>query len=270
MTTQELYQKIDLQPEIINCLEQKRKELDMQMLHLYLERMMKKETAAEAYQELRMLLDENNDRIKMLYCHLECARRLYERYMDKNIPEEVFIDTMKCFTRFIDECEKKNGRKFFDRAWWTYRQISMQIFRVGELEYEMKEYEGESVISLHIPSDADFSPKAVEKSLKQAQEFFAIYFPQYVYTKVICNSWLLSPELGSLLSKESNIRKFQDRFDILKENKEDREYIEWLFERLETTDYRELPEATSLQRKVKQLLLKDGNIGTAFGVMKIQ
>ena len=85
---------------------------------------------------------------------------------------------------------------------------------------------------------------------------------------MICNSWLLSPELGSMLAENSNIKKFQNRFEIVRENKEDREYIEWLFQRLENTPYEELPENTSLQKKVKQLLLNGGNIGTALGIMR--
>lgn len=268
MTIQELYNKINLQSEIIDSLETIKKELDMQIVTPYLDRMMKWETAAEAYQELCMVLNENSDCIKMLYCHLECACRIYLQYKEKNIPEEIFIDTMKCFPRFIEECKKKNGRMFFDRSWWTYRQISMRIFRIGQLEYEMKEYEGESVISIHIPSDADFSELAINQSLQQAKKFFDDYFSEYKYGNMVCNSWLLSPELGTMLLDETNIKKFQKRFEIIKENKKNREYIEWLFERLETTEYTELPEHTSLQKKVKKLLIDGGNIGTAFGVMK--
>lgn len=85
---------------------------------------------------------------------------------------------------------------------------------------------------------------------------------------MVCNSWLLSPELGMMLLETSNINNFQKRFEIIKENIEDREYIEWLFEKLETTEYTKLPEHTSLQKKVKKLLIDGGNIGTAFGVMK--
>ncbi|MCI9506705.1 MAG: DUF5596 domain-containing protein [Oscillospiraceae bacterium] len=32
----------------------------------------------------------------MLYCQLECARRVYDRYQEKHIPEAVFASTMKC------------------------------------------------------------------------------------------------------------------------------------------------------------------------------
>ena len=71
-----------------------------------------------------------------------------------------------------------------------------------------------------------------------------------------------------MLAENSNIKKFQNRFEIVRENKEDREYIEWLFQRLENTPYEELPENTSLQKKVKQLLLNGGNIGTALGIMR--
>ena len=57
---------------------------------------------------------------------------------------------------------------YFDRGWWAYRQTSMQIFRLGVLEYEFDRLEGESVIALHIPSDARLTAEAVDRSLEQA------------------------------------------------------------------------------------------------------
>lgn len=50
----------------------------------------------------------------------------------------------------------------------------MKIFRIGELEYEFKEYEGENVIGIHVPSDSNLSKEAVDNSLKQANIFFTL------------------------------------------------------------------------------------------------
>ncbi len=176
---------------------------------------------------------------------------------------------MRCFTRFIEECRKKNGRMFFDRGWWTYRQISMNLFRIGELEYQFKEHDGENVIALHIPSDADLSEEAVDESMRQAAIFFRTYYEEYKYKKYTCNSWLMSPALRPLLPERSNILSFQERFDIVQEDREDQEYIEWLFQVPVDTDHRELPADSSLQKKVKELLLSGGAIGSAYGFMEI-
>lgn len=270
MELQELYQLIDLQPEIIKRLELTGKELDLTPLESCLEQLADIRTAEQAYDSLQKLFQKeaDTDNIKMLYCQLECTGRAFDKYREKGIPQTIYRDTMKCFTRFIAECEKKNGRMFFDRGWWTYRQISMSLFRIGELEYEFCEHEGEHVIGIHIPSDADLSKEAVEHSLEQADIFFRTYYHSYIYNKYTCDSWLLSPTLGSLLSENSNILSFQKRFTIIEENTEEREYIEWLFQVPVDTNAEDLPVTTSLQKRVKELIMNGGSIGSAYGVIQ--
>lgn len=269
MENYELYYLIDLPTEIIQNLKLVSEEIDLQSIDCYLNQLMDIKTAAAAYQYFINLWKEDGDNIKMLYCQLECARRAFDKYEEKHISPQIYKDTMKCFTRFLEECKKKNGRMFFDRGWWTYRQVSMNLFRLGELEYEYGEYKGEKVINIHIPSDADLSTEAVDCSLKQAALFFHSYHDNYEYIPYTCYSWLMSPTLKSLLSEKSNILAFQNRFDIMEENKEDKEYIEWLFQVPVDTEYLKLPEKTSLQKKVKKLLLNGGTVGVAYGIMRL-
>lgn len=272
MELQELYHLIDLQPEMVQKLESVRESIplgiDIESIEPYLEQLMDIESAAQSYDYLKKLFQDDQDHLKMLYCQLECARRVFARYQEKHIPKDIYVDTMRCFTRFIEECKKKNGRMFFDRGWWTYRQTSMNIFRIGELEYQFDEHKGENVIGLHIPSDADLSKEAVDRSLEQAEIFFRTYYSDFEYEKYTCESWLLSPALKLLLPPKSNILSFQDRFNIIQEDKEDKEYIEWLFQVPLHTPYKDLPEVTSLQKKGKELLLNGGAIGSAYGIMK--
>lgn len=262
----DLYCWINLQPEIIQKLEIIEEKLILGQIEPYLKRLQNRETAAASYKELKSLLGEDEDHLKMLYCYLECARRIFNRYQEKKIPWTVYIDTMKCFPRFIAECEKKNGRMFFDRGWWTYRQVSMELFRIGELEYQFGTLEGENVIGLHIPSDADLSEGAVHDSLEQAEHFFRTFYPGYQYEKYTCDSWLMSPVLKTLLPEDSHIISFQKRFDIIQVDDKNKEYVEWLFQVPEDTACQEFPEVTSLQKKAKELLLGGGRIGSAYGI----
>ena len=264
----ELYDCIGLQAEMVKKLNDAGKQIRLHLLEPYLEKLMDAATAKQAYEALQVLLEEDHDHSKMLYCQLECARRIFDRYKEKHISEAIYTDTMKCFPRFIEECRKKNGRMFFDRGWWTYRQISMSIFRIGELEYERKQREGEWVIGIHIPSDANLSKEAVDTSLRQAERFFQAYDKSWTDKKYTCNSWLLSPMLKKLLPEDSNILSFQKRFDIVQEDKEDKEYIEWLFQVPSDTKYKDLPVKTSLQKKARKLLLHGENIGSAYGIIK--
>lgn len=268
MELYELYRLINLQMEMIQELKVVGGQLNINQFDLYLEKLMDRNTAAQAYRDLKVLLAEDKDNIKMLYCQLECARRIFDKYQAKHISNAVYIDTMQCFTRFIEECKRKNGRMFFDRGWWTYRQVSMCIFRIGQLEYEFNKHEGENAIAIHIPSDVNLTKGAVDHSLEQAGIFFQTYYKDYEYKGYTCDSWLLSPVLRSLLPEKSNILSFQKRFDIIQENKEDREYIEWLFQVPADTDYEALPVETGLQRNVRELLLNGGAVGCAYGVMK--
>lgn len=267
ITRNELYDRIHLQPEIIKKLDALSEQIDMSGLTGDLERMMDRKTARQAYLQLKELLSVDAEHLKMLYCQLECARRLLARYREMQIPENVFTETMKCFTRFIEECRVRTGRMFFDRGWWTYRQVSMSLFRIGTLEYELKEYNGENVIALHIPSDADLSRESVDVSIGQAEQFFRTCYADYEYGKYTCGSWLLSPALRASLSQDSNILAFQDRFTVIEEDLEDKEFIEWLFQVSKDTDYRKLPERTSLQRNIKERLIRGEKVGSAFGII---
>ena len=267
ITRNELYDRIHLQLEIIEKLDALSEQIDISGLTGDLERMMDRKTARPAYLQLKELFSEDAEHLKMLYCQLECARRLHDRYREMQIPETIFTETMRCFARFIEECRVRTGRMFFDRGWWTYRQVSMNIFRIGALEYQFKEYEGEKVIGLHIPSDADLSGESVDASFRQAELFFGTYYKEYEYSRYTCNSWLMAPALSHLLSGGSNILSFQNRFDIIREDREDKEYIEWLFQIPADTEYTDLPQRTSLQRKVRELLLQGGTVGSAFGIM---
>ena len=179
MTLEELYKRIDLQPEMREKLCIIGEEVNLEKVNEILQQMQELKTAESAYRKLQTVLAEDEGNLKMLYCQLECARQVCETYQAKMIPDTIFLDTMKCFPRFLEECKKKNGHMFFDRGWWTYRQTSMAIFRIGELEYERKETDGEKVISIHIPSDADLSKEAVEDSLNRAKLFFGNYYPEW-------------------------------------------------------------------------------------------
>lgn len=205
------------------------------------------------------------DDMAMLACQLRAACRTYKRYLEKGIPERVFFDTMGCYRRFLEEAHRMHGCWKFDRAWWTWRQLGMRLFRIGQLEYEIL-YD-KKVISMHIPSDAVLTEQNVRDSVKAARKFFREFFPRCRHWLFVCNSWLLAPELKKLLAAGSNILKFQKRFLILNRNDEAKDHMQWLFGVEENAPLESLPENTSLQKNAKAHLLGGGRIGTALGVL---
>ena len=217
--------------------------------------------------ELHEALGEDEGGFKILSAMLQAALLARTEYARRGISEEVLIATMGCFPRFIEEHMESFGAYGFDRWWWTGRQTSLQLFRIGSLEYELCANETEKQISVHIPSDADLSDGAVDESLAQARAFLKKHFPEYDGAQFHCHSWLLAPALGELLPKESRINRFRERFQIsgVDENAED--YKLWVFKNKDLT-IDEFPENTTLQKKMKTYLQKGGKVGCAWGVIR--
>ena len=209
---------------------------------------------------------DGGDGVEELAAQLLTALRNREEGPWKNLPEEIWLDTMKCFTRFVKEHRRSLGHDGFDRGFWTTRQISAKLFRIGQLEYELKE---DKTIDLHIPSDTKMDMALLDESVAQARQFLAEYFPDWANAPMECESWLLSPALGSLLSEGSHILGFQRAFTRLSSNPEPNDVLEWVFQLTEgqqkTTPLEKLQENTSLQRAMKTYLLSGGKIGTARG-----
>ena len=135
------------------------------------------------------------------------------------------------------------------------------------MEYEIKHIDDEIVIGIHIPSDVDFSPSAIDESLASAKQFFSEHYPELSKAEYRCHSWLLDKQLRKMLKDSSNILSFQNRFEIFDEGEISTDFIEWLYN-TRTTDYYTLPENTSLQRNVKMHILSDGIVRNAYGRLK--
>ena len=223
------------------------------------------ETEEQTREELGRRLGEDPKKIGMLTCMLACAADQHKWYQEKGISDRVFFDTMGCFTRFIEECREITGSPAFDREWWTARQISGELFRIGTLEYEMKNNGGRPVISMHIPSDAVLTAGSCDSSVGEARIFFAEHFPEYGDRDYICHSWLLAPELKQLLPENSRILAFQRKFRMIEVNYQEDDYIQWVFKTrgIPTAD---LPEKTLLQRNMKRYLLEGGKVGEGLGI----
>lgn len=212
---------------------------------------------------------DGGDGVEELTAQLLTALQNREDGPWENIPEPIWVDTMKCFSRFVDEHHRSLGRHGFDRGFWTTRQVGAKLFRIGQLEYELKEEDGKKTIDLHIPSDAHMDMGLLDESVARAREFLKEYFPDWAEESMECESWLLSPVLASLLPENSNILSFQRAFEIISQDPEPQDVLEWVFRltqgQQKTTPLEALPEGTCLQRSMKAFLLSGGKVGVAQG-----
>lgn len=230
----------------------------------------------EAYESIDAFCGRECNGLKALAVYLMSALHTKEIYQERGIDLDIYIKTMKMFTRFVNEYMNSYGEYGFDRGFWVYRILSVNLMRIGELEYEMyhmnKDYDGylrkgDSVLSVHIPSDAALTKTSLSESYSRADEFFKECFPDYVYKYFYTHTWLLSPELKKLLPETSKILLFQSDYEIISVNEEDNSFMQWVYKR-NYEDYAELPEETSLQRNIKVHLMTGGKIGSGAGVIK--
>jgi len=219
----------------------------------------------DGLQEVKAALREDPDGFKMLLCMLRCAVSCWEDYAQLGISEEIYFDTMACFSRFVGEHKTSFGRYGFDRDFWTVRQVSAVLFRIGELEYELLEEKGQKVVSLHIPSDCRLELPRLRKSWEEAKNLISEKFPDFADVPYVCTSWLLSPDLPKMLPENSRILAFQQAF-TLKETYPDPEFKEWVYKRTDIADT-DLPEDTTLQRRLKAFLLAGNTFHSGFGIL---
>lgn len=218
-----------------------------------LHKLTREETWTEGLQEVKAALGEDPDGMKMLRCMLHCALTARAEYRMLGLSAEIYFHTMGCFSRFVREHWDSYGRYGFDRDFWTVRQVSCRLFRVGELEYELIRLDGRPVISLHIPTDVRLHAPLLRASVEQAREVLVRAFPAYGGAPMFCRSWLLSPALWELLPPDSNILAFQRSFRITALPTPSTGVILWVFKnpKLSPEDY---PEDTTLQRNLKAYL----------------
>lgn len=221
---------------------------------------------------------ECEDGIKNLIYYLYFCENAKELYVEKGIPKEILISTIKDIKIWCDTWSKIKGRLYLGELPWLDRHLSLKLFQLGRLQFCMQKApcdidkygvkKGEGVIGIHIPEGEKLSVDACNESINQAREFFDRYFPEFNYKIFTCHSWLLDQQLERFLSKESGIIKFSNLFDKVDKN-ESFSNLKFLFDRNTTIENLIDKESrSSLSAKVKDAVLKGEKFYEVLGVIK--
>ena len=124
--------------------------------------------------------------------------------------------------------------------------------------YEEKLRYKDPIISVHIPSDGNFSAQVCEESYRRAKEIFKKCYPEYKYKAMCCFSWMLEKRLKEIMGKDTNVTLFADKYVAFPLCSKGEDIYSFLYHLKEAVPPEELPEDTSMQRAVKNYLL-DGN-----------
>ena len=234
-------------------------------------RLLRRDQWDDAWKELTDRLGPSDaDHVRALWEELSIALRQVPRWKQAGIPREVFRDTMMFASRYLKDGLAAYGHYCFTAGWWFPRQLAMELFRLGSLEFELLDGAEGRRVSLHIPTDASLDSEAVDDSLQRFRAFAARFFPGWTDAPMYCDSWLISPAIRPLLAEGSRIRAFQDRFEVLSADSESMGAVGWVFpgHSKDPETFGDLPEGSSLQKKMKAFLLGGGKPGWAEGRMK--
>lgn len=133
------------------------------------------------------------------------------------------------------------------------------------------------VLMMHIPPYGALDAQAADESIDLAAKCFKQWYPEEPVTAFVCSSWLLDPQLAEYLRPESNIVRFQRRFDLLPHlpsddpTEGDRELMR-LGLQLEVPDgplvLDQIPQDTTLQRAFVTHLRSGGHWYQRMGLLK--
>lgn len=158
---------------------------------------------------------------------------------------------------------KYDGIRISQMLWGAYF-INCRLIEIGRLQYE---YYNDEAIKIHIPKGDKLNIDIVKKSLKQSYEFINKYFKISNFD-YYCNSWLLSKQIHKLVNKNSNIYKFYELFNVTEGEECLDDILNFVFDLKNEIDYAKLEENTSLQRSIKNYLLKGNDIKLGRGILK--
>lgn len=155
--------------------------------------------------------------------------RAYHR--ERGIPEEVSRRTLADLGRHMAVHRRRRGTGGLLFPWWLALHFHGELFQLGRLQFQrallgqrtgravaaagLRWGPGDHCLSLHIPDfRGPLTPSACERSLALARSFFAEHYPDERHEIAVCHSWLLDPQLKRYLPADSNIIRFQDRFEL--------------------------------------------------------
>jgi hypothetical protein len=155
------------------------------------------------------------------------------------VPDTIGWDTLADLGRNMRLYRRRTGHVGLDVPWWIALHFRGALFALGRLQfnpyrvgsgragplfwYDARTSEalgegfraGDPVLGVHIPEAGPLGPSACDASFRAAATFFAAHFPERASSVATCTSWLMDDQLLEYLPPESNIVRFQRRFELV-------------------------------------------------------
>lgn len=210
---------------------------------------------------------------------LECVPFLRDKYMQKNIPEDMFIDAMKDIKYKVDEC--LNLKKIFGTfvmADWYGGFLKLTRVAFGRLQFDINKFEeddfqicnytvkkGDFILNCHIPSSGPLVSEDCYLSYKMAYNYFKNKLRDGILP-IFCRSWLLYPAYLNFMDEKSNIVEFSKDYEIYGQCDHETFLNMWrIFGKEDDID--NLPMETTLQKKFLTYMKSGGKHGSGKGIL---
>lgn len=251
-------------------------EFPVKMREEFYREIAKRQIYLPSHMAVEELAEKKDYLLNLVYCLAQCESTL-ERFRHRGIPEDYFWANAREIVVEAIQCTENYGSVGIDDIRWVELFLRCErIFRIGCLNFDMEiagEHgceggpikEEDRVILVHIPGDARLDREKCVQAFRDAEKFFAAYFPEFTYKCFVCGSWLLDDGLGAFLGENSNIREFQSLFTLYKKE-ESRSLIRYVFSRTTTPEnISEFEAKSSLQKKLQEYIAAGGKTYEGFG-----
>ncbi len=108
---------------------------------------------------------------------------------------------------------------------------------------------GDWILDLHVPAEGDLTLAALRDALQLAEGFFEQFYPQQPVVAYLCDSWLFSPQLETMLPPDSRILRWQHEGYLLPSESGSDTFLAFTFGS-PTIDLATAPRDTRLRRAV--------------------
>lgn len=205
--------------------------------------------------------DDTENLAQNLPMFLYFCEDVEERYKKTGIPEEILLDTLSDILIWAKMYKSIYGTLGLEETKWIRRHLEMRLFRLGRLQFCMAEDE----LEIHIPAGGGMTPESCRDSIEKSRGFFKKYFPDFVYSKYTCHSWLLDETLLGFVKEDSNIAKFMKMFKITEQD-ESYAALRYLFRHDATRENIEgFEPKTRLAAEIKDYVLSGGKLFEVLG-----
>lgn len=197
--------------------------------------------------------DRDDPQVQAFIARIPQARALHARL---GLTDEESRATLQELPRHARLDRLVHGAPGLRTGWWVELSYSGKLVELGRLQFELCD----GYLNVHIPETGPLDPAACDASFARATQLFP------AYREARCTSWLLDPQLPTLLPETSNIVRFQQRWEPLEERgEEDERVLEFVFHTLDLAHLDRLPQETTLQRAIVSHLRGGGHFAGVLG-----